>query len=505
MAMTSVLSKRICFLIVAFISATFLLAMFLRKPRVLAVNEVPIAFWAWRTNAPDRLEIDNAYAATESKTLFLRAGQFDLVANSVERIREVSGDLPTGVEIHLVYNATRDLLAGWSRLETTVLANKIAETYRADLARGGRNSAQVRGLQLDLDIPTRLLPEYARMLATLRSLLPSDTSLSITGLPTWTDANEVQLVLHEVDFWIPQCYGGKIPTHLDQRIPISTPADVERTIAKVRRLGKSFYAGLSAYSYAILYARNGSIVELRGNIDPARAVIEPNLELIERGPFSEGSAASGIRYAYRAQADLVLDGLVIHKNETLVFDVPTAESLRVSARVVRENAGELLRGICLFRLPSAGDLSMLGVAEIRAALADVTTQAMTTVTVNDSDNHHLVLQAANDGNASSVLGDGAFTADVPIESGSIEGLSDLALFDSYETLCDGRPCSSARANLIRLKASSWRPGNIASARIRLKRNAPSTLQVLVTTHIDDGRTDSKTVELQPIRGKKNES
>ncbi|MBA3354000.1 MAG: hypothetical protein H0U23_16540, partial [Blastocatellia bacterium] len=210
-------------------------------------------------------------------------------------------------------------------------------------------------------------------------------------------------------------------------------------------------------------------------------------------------------YAYRAQADLVLDGLVIHKNETLVFDVPTAESLRVSARVVRENAGELLRGICLFRLPSAGDLSMLGVAEIKAALADVTTQAMTTVTVKDSDNHHVVLQTANDGNASSVLGDGALTVDVPIEPGSIEGLSNLVLFDSYETLCDGRPCSSARANLLRLKASSWRPGNIASARIRLKRNAPMTLQVLVTTHIDDGRTDSKTVELQPIKGKKNES
>nr|MBA3353202.1 DUF3142 domain-containing protein [Blastocatellia bacterium] len=223
------------------------------KPRVLAVSEVPIAFWAWRTNAPDRLDIDNAFAPTDSKTLFLRAGQFDLVADNVERIREVSGDLPTGVEIHLVYNASRDLLAGWNRLETSVLANEIAETYSADLARSGRDSAQVRGLQLDLDIPTRLLPEYARMLATLRSLLPSDTSLSITGLPTWTDANEVKLVLHEVDFWIPQCYGGKIPTHLDQRIPISTPADVERTIANVRRLGKSFYAGLSAYGYATLY------------------------------------------------------------------------------------------------------------------------------------------------------------------------------------------------------------------------------------------------------------
>src|SRR5688500_14399903 len=224
--MTIPYSKRIL-VAVALVFGLLVLHARLDRPRVLAVNEVPIAFWAWRTHVPSQSDINRAFAPTKSKTLFLPAGHFDLAAGNVKRIREVSGELPAGVEIHLVYNATRDFLAGWNQLGTIVLADEIARTYEADLARGQRDSARVRGLQLDFDVPTRLLREYAKMLAALRPLLPPDSALSITGLPTWTDADEIQLVLDAVNFWIPQCYGGKIPTHRDQRIPISSSDEVE--------------------------------------------------------------------------------------------------------------------------------------------------------------------------------------------------------------------------------------------------------------------------------------
>ena len=39
--------------------------------------------------------------------------------------------------------------------------------------------------------------------------------------------------------------------------------------------------------------------------------------------------------------------------ESLVFDLPSAETLRASAQAVRANAGEQLLGICVFRLPSS--------------------------------------------------------------------------------------------------------------------------------------------------------
>ena len=47
--------------------------------------------------------------------------------------------------------------------------------------------------------------------------------------------------------------------------------------AGARELDKPFYAGLAAYSYALLYNSSGSLISLRG-VDPALAA-DANLEL----------------------------------------------------------------------------------------------------------------------------------------------------------------------------------------------------------------------------------
>ena len=70
-----------------------------------------------------------------AKTLFLRAGQFDLDSGDIRRIRPVSGSLPSSVELHLVYNGTRKFLGEWDRLEPDAIARKISETYQTDLTR----------------------------------------------------------------------------------------------------------------------------------------------------------------------------------------------------------------------------------------------------------------------------------------------------------------------------------------------------------------------------------
>ena len=175
------------------------------QPRVLAVSEVPIAFWAWRTTAPSEAEVNKAFATTKAQTLFLRAGQFDLVNGALQRIRPVSGQLPASVEVHLVYNGTRQFLRGWEQLEPSAIAAIVADIFRADLVRASNDHARIVGLQLDFDAPTRLLPQYAQTLRHLRALLPPHTKLSITGLPTWANSRDIKAVLAAVDFWIPQC------------------------------------------------------------------------------------------------------------------------------------------------------------------------------------------------------------------------------------------------------------------------------------------------------------
>lgn len=484
------------------IALVLLGAYLFNKPRVLAVNEVPIAFWAWRTNAPSDVEVQKAFAATNAKTLFLRARQFDLVNGYLQRIRPVSGALPSSVELHLVYNGTRKFLREWEQLDASVIANAIAETYQADLARARDDHAQVNGLQLDFDAPTRLLPQYAQLLQRLRELLPPNTKLSITGLPTWASSRDLKAVLAAVDFWIPQCYGTAIPAHVNQRLPISSPSDVARTITKVRQLNKPFYAGLSAYSYAILYAKDGSLLELRGDLDPAWAAHNTSLELIERQTFKGEANASEMRYVYRAKNDVVLDGLIIQAGETLVFDLPSAASLRASARAVRENAGEALLGICVFRVPMTNDETTLSVGEIATALTDTQTKVATAITVKNSPDQQLTLRAENVGTASTMLSEDALTIDLNIPAGSISGVTSLAGFSAYETLCrqPGReaawPCSERRANVIRLKARAWKPDSTAMITLSVKEALPATLSAVVTTHVNDGRIEQERFELQ---------
>ena len=460
------------------------------------MSEVPITFWAWRTQAPTNDEVQKVFMAMNAKTLFLRAGQFDAADGSVRRIRSVSGAMPSSVEIHLVYNGTRKLLRELERFEANEVARVVADTYRSDLSRAANENVEVRGLQLDLDVPTRLLPRYGQILRHVREMLPSDAALSITGLPTWADTNEIGDVLNAVDFWIPQCYGANIPTHITERISISSPKEVERTIAKIRKLEKPFYAGLSAYSYAILYDKNGDLIELRGDIDPSAASMHKDLELAATQTFKGDARTSQIRREYQAKSDFVLDGLVIHAGETLVFDLPTAASLRASAKAVRENAGESLLGICVFRIPTAEDRTTLSLEEITSALTDRETQASTNIKLETNSDQRLRIVAENTGNAGSAL-----TIDLEIPAGSVSGVHGLSGFDNYESLCSGAgksplPCSARRANIVRLNASVWTPGASAWTKLNVTKPLPASIPASVTTRINDGRVEKKSYEIK---------
>ncbi len=232
-------------------------------PAPRAVNDTPIAWWAWRNQTPAASELSHALALTKSNTLFLRAGQLDLERGTLRRIRAAQGALPHGVKLHLVYNATRSLLAQLEQVAPETLATTIAETFAADRARAADEQADLTGLQLDLDVPVRLLPRYQQMLRALKPRMPQGVQLSITGLPAWFESPALTDVLAETDFWIPQCYGAEIPRQLSQVLPIAAPRQTLRAVERARRLGKPFYAGLAAYGYAIHYDPRGKLLALR--------------------------------------------------------------------------------------------------------------------------------------------------------------------------------------------------------------------------------------------------
>lgn len=497
-----------------------------RAARVWMPGEAAVAFWTWRAETPAQEDVELAERETGARVLFVRAGQFDFASGRVGRIRAVTGRMPRGVELHLVYNATPALLAEFERVDEKVLAGAFAETFRRDSERASREGADgsvgaaVSGLQLDLDVPTRLLVRYGRVLRETRAMLPEGARLSVTGLETWMGAGDLRAVLEVVDFWLPQFYGAEIPATADKIIPVSSARAVARGVARARELGKPFYAGLAAYGYALLYSEKGKLMELRGDIDPARVASDRNFELVERRAFESRVLADGAsrgapltsewRYVFRARGDTVLEGLVVHAGEQIVIDVPSSESLRASVRGVREGAGEKLLGICLFRLPTRGDRATLSLAQIAAALADRDAESSTRVAVETARaeggeklSGQLLLTAENDGEAGALFGDDALAIILRVPRGSVRGVTRLEGFDSFETLCESaasadeargrdagvtlRPCSAARAGVIRLKSRGWPSGARARVGLSFDGETPASLSATIAVRRDDGR------------------
>jgi hypothetical protein len=483
-----------------------------QRTRAWAVAEVPVAFWTWHSSTPAQADVQRAIDDAGTRTLFIRAGQIDYDGNAVRRIRAVRGRFPVGVEIHLVYNSTPDLLSRIERLDSASFAAEVARSYVADGERARRDGARVVGVQLDIDVPTRLLPKYEQLLGAMRERLPKGAILSITGLATWMNSPEVVRVLAAADFWVLQCYGAPVPERLDRATPISSPQQVARAIDRARALDRPFYAGLAAYGYAIHYARNGKFVEMSGSLDPALIAQNPDLELVEKTPFagtpvSDGGAiASEQRLVYRAREDAVIGELGLRAGEWLVLDLPTAESLRASARAVRERAGERLLGICVFRLPAEDDPTTLTLDEVQTALTDVPPTVAATATMkmiarnaarSDTDRRVLAVTIANGGSASALLGGDAIIVDLRVPAGSVRAVS-LDGFASSKMLyerpggkaVDGeflQPCGSGRANVVRLAAPAWRPGDGPTAFLELASEMPQSVSILITVRTDAGR------------------
>src|SRR6185503_16557601 len=101
-----------------------LVSIFHGQPRVWAVGEVPVAFWAWRTQSPPESDIRAAIEKAHAKVVFLRGGQIDYQDGKLRRIRPLTGKFPTGIKLHLVYNTTGATLEQLESIDPQTLATE---------------------------------------------------------------------------------------------------------------------------------------------------------------------------------------------------------------------------------------------------------------------------------------------------------------------------------------------------------------------------------------------
>lgn len=464
--------------------------------------EVEIAFWLWQTNLPSITEVHQTLQPFQTRTVFIRAGQFDLNQNRIERIRPAVGQFPSNLTIHLVYNATPEFLNSFESFSETDFARAVQSTFEADCLRAQSDGAQVVGIQLDLDAPTRLLPRYGSLVRAVRQTLPHGTFFSVTGLPTWMNSPaQLRELLKETDFWIPQCYGGKIPQKRTDRIPICSPASVAKSIQKAQSIGHPFWAGLAAYGYALHYNSRGNLQALYGDLDPAQIFSNPNLELVSRETYSL-KTPSNWRYEFRPKTDCTIDGITLYSDDFLVLEIPNSQVLRESARLVRQYAGDQLLGICLFRFPGYLDLTTLPGEELSPALSDVPSHPHFTLTAQTIGKKSVIVTVRNTGDVSLLADPDALELEIGYPEGQLQNLttSDFPQFRFLHVIhmaaSDAPPAmvpgSKGRSNLVRLTRGILRPGATASVQIEFSNALPSLPVRLIARTSDGSRFEIQT-------------
>lgn len=127
-----------------------------------------------------------------------------------------------------------------------------------------------KGLEIDYDCPTHGLEQYRRLLADVRSRLPSHVDLSVTALPTWIGSDRLRDLLSIPNQSVLQVHSVSDP-HRGLFDPVPARAWVE---AYARVSGRPFYVALPNYSSRVDFDGKGRLVEViseEGDLGPEKA------------------------------------------------------------------------------------------------------------------------------------------------------------------------------------------------------------------------------------------
>jgi hypothetical protein len=235
-------------------------------------------------------------------------------------------------------------------------ANEIARRSTRVIADWRVAGVRVDGIEIDFDCPSSRLDEYAQLLATLKTKLPSDATLSITALPAWIDAVGLPAVLAHVDEAVLQVHA------------VTDPAqglfDAKQAALWITKFGaltkKPFRIALPAYGSALVL-----------NADGTTAGVESEASIAQAGERRELNADP------RAVAQLLRDLERTHPAN--------------------------LRGVLWFRLPLPGDRRAWPLATLGAVIDARPLQPKLVADTHANGNGAFDLQVSNLGTLETVL------------------------------------------------------------------------------------------------------
>lgn len=320
----------------------------LSGPRSTARPALQRAWWYWhhpfRLSAADLRDLRQAECArlyVHAGTLVARNGRLELT--SPQRFEsDAPCSLYAVLRIHPEANTLLLSPEGPARVRQLV-----------DVAKW---PGAVRGLQLDADIPTARLGEYARVLEVLRPQLPSGWSLSVTALPDWLGTRGYARVCDAVDEVAPQFYGNRWPVAGRQPPPLWETASLAGQVERATAGRARAWIGLPSYGRCLVLDPQGRPSGVRHDLDPeglldtADWTVSPTVARVE----PDRSAVED-SLTLRAATETVAGTLPIDPGTTLWFQWPRVEALQRAEQELTALPVRGLAGVCYFRWPAPGE------------------------------------------------------------------------------------------------------------------------------------------------------
>lgn len=181
------------------------------------------SFWIWGGVKPQPV-------ASRARSLYILQGQV------IERKRQNKSDVMVITQGMSVAHLRSGKVWLVYRADTLHWTPEIIQILISRLKRWQHSGNPVIGLQIDFDVKTRHLQEYVDFLQQVRSQLPAEYKLSITGLLDWSSNGDIKAInqlKNVVDEVVIQTYQGR-----------KTITNCNRYLSALKRITIPFKIGL---------------------------------------------------------------------------------------------------------------------------------------------------------------------------------------------------------------------------------------------------------------------
>lgn len=220
----------------------------------------------------------------------------------------------------------------------------------------------LRGVQLDIDVPTSALHEYAGFLKAIRKDLPPGFEVSITALLDWfRPGTPFSEVAREVDEFVPQFYdvGGN-----NREYRIASPFTAARWGSVFNQFRKRYRIGVSTFGrarFTSLSAGPGRRLSFFKDLRPLDLGLEPAFRL-----EASRNGTEELVLRYTASRPVILGWQTFAAGEGVEFVMATPDTVRTAVNEAKAMIG-YCAGVLFFRWPAYREVLAMPPDDVLAA------------------------------------------------------------------------------------------------------------------------------------------